>query len=52
MPTNREIVEAWNQIEDMEPEISTEQLFSRVCDYFNHEIDEGDVAAAIAEEEA
>jgi hypothetical protein len=49
MISNAEIVAAWNDIEDAEPDISTEQLFARVCDHFGHAIDDGDVAAALAE---
>lgn len=54
-PTNAEIREVWNSIEEGEPDISTEQLFARTMDHFNSQqkdavIDEGDIAAALAPE--
>lgn len=48
-PSAMKIVERWNAIEELEPDISTESLFARVCDFFNNRIDHGDVAHALAE---
>lgn len=47
-PTAKQIVAVWDEIEDIDPEISTERLFALVCDHFRGVIDNGDVAAALA----
>ena len=40
-----EICRAWDEIESVEPDISTEQLFARVSDRTG--ADEGDIATAL-----
>lgn len=42
----QEILEAWNSIEEIEPTISTQRLFSLVVDETNRDID--DIARVLA----
>lgn len=51
LPTNEEIVAAWDEIEDINPDISTEKLFALVRDTFDGKIDNGDIATALYEHE-
>jgi hypothetical protein len=50
---NKKIIEIWNEVEDDFPAKSTEFLLAVTCDryqqFYGREIDNGDVAAALAE---
>jgi hypothetical protein len=46
-PSAEEIAAIYDAIEDLDPDISTETLFSRVRDHFNGRINDGDIAAAL-----
>lgn len=48
-PKSKEILAIWDVIEEEEDDASTEYMFARVIDYFNHKIDSGDVAQALVE---
>jgi len=50
--SNDEIIIAWNDVEAEDPDKSTEYLFARVRDFFDQKIDDGDIAVALADEEA
>ena len=50
-PSNNQIRAAWDALEETEPDASTEYLMARVCDHFRGVIDNGHVAAALAEAE-
>jgi hypothetical protein len=46
-PNADEITAIYEAIEDLEPDVSTETLFSRVRDHFGGRINDGDIAAAL-----
>ncbi len=48
-PSKKQIRAAWDVFEETDPDASTEYLTARVCDFFRGVIDNGHVAAALAE---